>query len=172
MRQRKRVGKESGHPYFHELTDHEKDLHGKKSHDYSKGGHPLGNFLRVSEFLKLYPGLDHTDPAIIAMIYGLKQLDAYLWIKANKITTKVEGLNERLTDLSIYAKLVQCIEHDNTAGPTRESGWDASVEETDKEKEWHVKLRGTPRDGSYVADGSGNRSIPTFREHDDCVRGG
>lgn len=103
---------EYGHPHFHKLTAAEKDLHNRKNHDYSAGGHPLGNFLRVSEIIKLYPGLDVTDPAIIAVFYMMKQLDAYLWIKARKIKTKVEGIQERLTDVSVYAKLIQCIELD------------------------------------------------------------
>jgi len=104
----------NGHPLFPDLTLHELELHDQKNHDYAHGGHPLGNFLRVSHILKLYPGLDLTDPAMVALVYMLKQVDAYLWIKSQRIETRVEGIQARLQDVSVYAKLLQCIEADTT----------------------------------------------------------
>lgn len=101
-----------GHPYFHQITAEETDLHNRKNHDYAKGGDALGNFKRVGTILGLYPGLDPSDPAIVAATYALKQMDAYLWGKAQKLVTKVEGPQERLGDWSIYAKLIRCIEKD------------------------------------------------------------
>lgn len=101
-----------GHPLFHKLTQMEVDLHNAKNHDYAAGGHPLGNFFRVSNILRMYPGLNPADPAIVAVIYAIKQIDAYLWIKSQGIQTKVEGIFERCQDVSVYFKLIQCIEHD------------------------------------------------------------
>lgn len=104
--------KQYGHPLFHQLTKAEVELHNAKNHDYAAGGHPLGNFFRVSSLLSMYPGLSLSDPAVVAAVYALKQVDAYLWIKSQKIQTKVEGINERCQDVSVYFKLIQCIEHD------------------------------------------------------------
>jgi hypothetical protein len=106
-----------GHYRFVEIAVEECDLHSRKNHDYAAGGDPLGNFRRVAAILALYPGLDLNDPAIVAMIYALKQLDAYLWLKSNKHTPAVEGLVERLRDVAVYARLVRIMEeHSKTGG--------------------------------------------------------
>lgn len=99
-----------GHPRFYELTKEEEQLHSKKNHDYAAGGDPLGNFKRVSHILSLYPRLNLADPAIVAMVYALKQVDAYLWMKSNGHTAKVEGVGERLQDISVYTKLTRILE--------------------------------------------------------------
>lgn len=112
MSEHKPVEKQYGHPKFYQLNVEEARLHNAKNHDYAAGGHPLGNFIRVSSILSMYPGLNLSDPSVVAMTYALKQLDAYLWIKSQGIVTKVEGIQERLTDISIYTKLVQCLESD------------------------------------------------------------
>lgn len=99
-----------GHRFFIPITFEEIELHSKKNHDYAAGGDPLGNFVRVSMILMQYPNLDLGDPSIVAIIYLLKQLDAYLWIKNNGHKTEVEGVDGRLADISIYAKIIRCIE--------------------------------------------------------------
>jgi hypothetical protein len=101
--------KKHGHPFFYEQTRQEEDLHSKKNHDYAAGGDPLGNFTRVAAILGLYPGLDPSDPAVVAEIYALKQLDACLWGLAKGIKHQVEGFHERLQDRSVYAKIERCI---------------------------------------------------------------
>lgn len=101
-----------GHPFFYRIAEEETELHSKKNHDYAKGGDPLGNFKRVSAILAMYPGLDLSDPSIVAAVYALKQWDAFLWGKSQKIKAKVEGIHDRLQDVSVYAKLIRCIEHD------------------------------------------------------------
>lgn len=103
-----------GHPQFIPITLEEIELHSKKNHDYAAGGDPLGNFTRVSMILSQYPNLDLSDPAIVAMVYMLKQLDAYLWAKSNGHDLKVEGVDGRLADISVYAKIVRCMERENT----------------------------------------------------------
>ena len=98
-----------GHPDFLPITLGELDLHSKKNHDYAAGGDPLGNFDRVASILALYPGLDLADRRVVALVYALKQLDTVLWGLAKRIVHKVEGLNTRLGDISVYAKLVMCM---------------------------------------------------------------
>lgn len=98
-----------GHEDFIPTTVAEMELHSIKNFDYASGGSPIGNFDRVSAILALYPGLNLADRRVVALVYALKQLDAVLWGLAKKIVHKVEGLNERLGDISIYAKLVICM---------------------------------------------------------------
>ena len=87
-----------GHPSFIPLTLEEIDLHARKNRDYAKGGDPLGNFKRVANILSNYPGLDLSNPAVVAIVYALKQLDAALWMIANKYEGNVEGVDERLRE--------------------------------------------------------------------------
>lgn len=102
-----------GHKEFLPVTVSEIELHNVKNHDYAAGGDPLGNFNRVSTILGLYPDLDLSDRRVVALVYALKQVDAVLWGLAKRITHKVEGLNERLQDISVYAKLVICMNKEN-----------------------------------------------------------
>lgn len=104
---REHVG--GGHPRFAEITLNELILHKAKNGDYSSGGDPLGNFDRVSTILKLYPDLDLADRKVVALVYMLKQVDATLWGLNAKVEHKVEGLFERLQDVSCYSKLVMCM---------------------------------------------------------------
>jgi hypothetical protein len=99
-----------GHPDYIETTIEEMQLHSDKNHDYAAGGDPLGNFKRVANILSMYPHLDMSDAAIVAMVYALKQLDAYLWLKSNGHKAKSEGTSARLRDISVYAKLVDIID--------------------------------------------------------------
>lgn len=112
-----------GHPDFITKCIQEIALHSNKNHDYAVGGDPCGNFLRVANILKQYPMLNLSDPAIVAMIYALKQLDAYLWIKSNGHKTKSEGISERLRDISVYAKIIDILDQ------TGKTGFDNKVRE-------------------------------------------
>lgn len=105
-----------GHPEFIPMTVGEMKLHSEKNFDYAAGGDPLGNFKRVATILAQYPGLQIDDPAIVAMIYALKQLDAYFWLKAQGRDGKVEGKAARLGDISVYTKIARIIEQDATEG--------------------------------------------------------
>lgn len=98
-----------GHEDYLPLAVKELELHSAKNHDYAKGGVALGNFNRVAAILALYPGLDPGDRRVVALTYALKQLDAVLWGLAKRIVHKVEGLNERLQDIAVYAKIVMCM---------------------------------------------------------------
>jgi hypothetical protein len=101
-----------GHAQFLPITFAELRLHSDKNHDYAKGGLALGNFERVAAILALYPELDLSDQRVVALVYALKQLDAVLWGLNQQIEHRVEGLNQRLQDISVYAKLVICMNVD------------------------------------------------------------
>lgn len=98
-----------GHPDFLPTTVREMQLHSDKNHDYAAGGSPLGNFERVSAILGLYPNLKLSDQRVVALVYALKQVDAVLWGLNQNIEHKVEGLNSRLQDISVYSKIVMCM---------------------------------------------------------------
>ena len=95
----------SGHPRFDELTAVELELHAAKNADYAGGGDPLGNFKRVAATLAQYPGLRLNDPMVVALVYAMKQVDAVLWLLSTGRDGKVEGIPQRLQDVSVYAKL-------------------------------------------------------------------
>lgn len=102
-----------GHADFIPMCLQEMALHSDKNHDYAgPGRNPLGNFYRRAAIYALYPGLDLSDPAVVAVVDALKQLDAYLWFKSNKHTAKVEGLESRLRDGSVYLKLAAILERE------------------------------------------------------------
>lgn len=102
----------NGHPAFVPITVAEIELHDRKNHDYAKGGDPLGNFKRVAAILALYPDLKLSDPRVVLLVYTLKQVDAILWGLSQNITALVEGLEPRAQDISVYIKILQCLEQD------------------------------------------------------------
>mgnify|MGYP001558514946 CR=1 FL=1 len=93
-----------GHRKFILACLDEMELHSQKNADYAKGGDPLGNFHRVSLMLNSW-GLD-VSPALVAFIYMLKQVDAVGNMLGQKYEGEVEGINKRLQDISVYAKLI------------------------------------------------------------------
>src|SRR5688572_23996875 len=101
-----------GHPSFLPLTVAELQLHSDKNHDYAAGGSPLGNFERVGAILSMYPNLSLSDERVVALVYMMKQVDAVMWSLNQGHVAKVEGLSSRLQDISVYAKIVQCMEQD------------------------------------------------------------
>lgn len=94
-----------GHPRVYQILEELAGLHSEKNHDYASGGDPLGNFKRRGAIYAMYPGLDLSDPAVIALVDAMKQLDAALWLLSNKHTAKIEGLGGRLRDIAVYAVL-------------------------------------------------------------------
>lgn len=101
-----------GHPKFYDLLLILGKLHSDKNHDYAKGGNPLGNFYRRATIYSLYPGLDLSDPSVVAMVDALKQLDAFFWMKSQKHEAKVEGKKGRLKDVSVYSDIAIVIEEE------------------------------------------------------------
>lgn len=96
-----------GHPKFKELTEEEIKLHDEKNADYAGGGNPLGNFYRVSAILKVW-GYD-ISPTLVALIYALKQQDAYMWMLSQGYEGKVESIDVRLRDDHVYKKLARIL---------------------------------------------------------------
>ena len=103
----------NGHPKFTDMTIDELKLHSDKNYDYAFGGDPLGNFNRVALILSQYPNLDICKPEIVALVYMLKQLDAVLWMMAKGHKGQVEGIDKRLEDVHVYAKIARIILGEN-----------------------------------------------------------
>lgn len=98
-----------GHPDFYKLTEEEKQLHSDKNRDYAQGGKPLGNFTRRAAIYSLYPGLDLSDPTVVALVDSMKQLDAALWMLCQGYEGKVESVDTRLRDVHVYTKLARIL---------------------------------------------------------------
>ena len=101
-----------GHPRFIEILLEMMDLHSRKNRDYAASdlGHsPLGNFQRVGKILGLYPGLDPSDPRVVACVYRLKQLDQTLFSISIGREGKVEGMSPRYRDQSVYTVIEEIL---------------------------------------------------------------
>lgn len=98
-----------GSPYFITNLVEKMELHSRKNYDYAAGGHPLGNFHRVSLILAHYPSLTLSDPRVITLIYMLKQLDAILWILNTKHSAS-EPLSARAGDITVYSTIVELLD--------------------------------------------------------------
>ena len=98
-----------GHPDYTKLTEEELELHSAKNYDYTKGGDSLGNFKRVANILSNYPGLDLSDPTVVALVFALKQLDVGFWMLAQKYEGEVETVDTRFRDVHVYFKLARIL---------------------------------------------------------------
>ena len=105
-----------GHPRFYEMTKEEEELHSAKNKDYAQGGDPLGNFKRVSAIKRLYLGLPWDSPVGVALGYMFKQLDAGLWMLAQKYEGEVETIDTRFTDVHVYAKIARILLQETKEG--------------------------------------------------------
>ena len=102
-----------GHPRFHEIIQAMSDLHDRKNTDYAAGMDegPLGNFVRVSQIMSLYPQMDWTSPFGVSIAYMLKQLDAGLVLNSlSRESLTGEPVASRLTDVAVYAVLAIILE--------------------------------------------------------------
>ena len=125
--------KRQGHPMFYEILAGLADLHSRKNHDYADGGSPLGNFERRAAFYAMYPGLDLSDPTVVALVDSMKQLDAAMWCLSNKHTLLVEGISDRLKDVAVYAVIGVVLEAEKEARSEERGGHAVKTEE---EKGW------------------------------------
>jgi hypothetical protein len=103
------MSKETGHPRFYELSQAECDLHAAKNHDYARGGDPMGNFNRVSTILGLYPDFQWQSPAGFAWLLMWKQIDAVMWAMSKGDAQRVESVQDKLMDISVYSKLIMIL---------------------------------------------------------------
>ena len=98
-----------GHAEFNPMTLKEMKLHSEKNFDYAAGGDPLGNFNRVAVIMGMYPNLLLSNPVVIAIVYAMKQIDACLWMLSQNREGKIEDVNSRLGDVSVYVKLAMIL---------------------------------------------------------------
>lgn len=96
-----------------ELLTEEAALFSAKGHDYASGGNRFGNFERVAEIMKLYPGFPVTTAQGINILWMLKQLDSLMWMMCQGIDGKVESKAMRAKDVSVYADIFQMIEEES-----------------------------------------------------------
>lgn len=93
-----------GHPKFYKIIEKLAMLHQNKNRDYATEENPLGNFTRVAEWCKTYKLITPGHEAMkVAIIYKLKQLDAYLKLLMTGEEGKVEGIPQRLDDVAVYS---------------------------------------------------------------------
>jgi len=128
-----------GHPDFIPMTLKEVSLHSSKNYDYAAGGDPLGNFRRVASILGQYPKLDLSDPTVVAIVYAMKQVDAVLWMLSQKREGKIEDVNSRLGDVSVYVKLAMILhkegaKSDESPGVRDDGSWLGTTREDNPEK--------------------------------------
>jgi len=112
---KKKEEKRYGHRRVYEILEELAKLHSDKNHDYAVGGNPLGNFYRRAAIYGLYPGLDLSDPEVIAIVDLMKQLDAALWFLSNKHEAKVEGKRGRMRDVAVYSVIDMVLEEEKDA---------------------------------------------------------
>lgn len=96
-----------GHPRFVELVAEEVALHSAKNRDYAREGEALGNFHRVADMLKV-------APHYVALVYMLKQVDAATQMLSYDYEGETEGLEGRLQDIAVYAKLIQILKEEES----------------------------------------------------------
>ena len=96
-----------GHPEFYRILEEMAELHSAKNKDYTQGGDPLGNFDRVSALLKIW-GFD-IPPYLVALIYALKQQDAYMWMISQGYEGETEGIHHSFIDDAVYKVLTDIL---------------------------------------------------------------
>lgn len=94
---------------FEQLCSEELALYKAKRRDFAYGGEPLGNFRRVGAILRLYPGLNPSEPVVVSLVQMLKQFDAALWMIANDYEGDIETVDMRLQDVGVYAKIARLL---------------------------------------------------------------
>ncbi|KKL74150.1 hypothetical protein LCGC14_2067770 [marine sediment metagenome] len=104
-----------GDPRFYALLKKMAILHGSKNKDYAQGGKQghLGNFTRVSNIKRMYPGFDWGSPFGTAIDFLLKQLDAAMILYSiGRQSVTGENIPERLQDVSIYSGIATLLWQD------------------------------------------------------------
>jgi len=95
-----------GHPKFYDIIKECGELHDAKNADYATSEQPLGNFERVGHWIQYYhlEEMIKTRPALfVAIVYELKQLDAQLKLLSLGTEGKVEGVEKRIRDRTVYS---------------------------------------------------------------------
>ena len=111
-----------GHPKFYKILEDMASLHDRKNSDYSKGlsQGPLGNFIRVSDIKKMYPGFDWDSPFGTCIDFMLKQFDSMIILRATKRSSQTgEPVAARLRDMQVYAVIAEIIESEENDEKTK-----------------------------------------------------
>ncbi len=98
-----------GHPLFYELTKEEIELHDAKNADYRSDTDPLANFKRVAQWISLYPDMRWAQPELVAVLYSMKQMDAYMSLMERGVEGGVENCDTRLRDDHVYKKIARIL---------------------------------------------------------------
>jgi len=85
------------------------DVHDAKNADYRSQSDPFANFNRVAKIMELYPNMNWAKPELVAIIYKLKQLDAYLGMMEKQQEGGVEDCDARLMDDAIYSVITRVL---------------------------------------------------------------
>jgi len=102
-----------GHKLFEKLTREELELHEAKNKDYRSNDDPLANFKRVAKWMQLYPEMDWAQPELVALIYSMKQTDAYCSLMERGEEGDVENCDTRLRDDHVYKKIMRILHAEN-----------------------------------------------------------
>jgi len=87
------------------------ELMKKKNHDYASDENPLSNFQRVGDLVDAYDlwNWNVSSALKVAVIYKLKQFDAFMNLLQQNKEALVEGVPDRLKDVAVYSVLEMII---------------------------------------------------------------
>ena len=94
---------------FIKLALEEIELHEAKNKDYRSDSDPLANFNRVAAWMALYPKMNWAQPELVAILFLMKQFDAYMSLMERGEKGGVENCGTRLGDVSVYTKLARIL---------------------------------------------------------------
>ena len=87
-----------GHPRFYEIVEELKDLHSRKSHDYSNGSEPMRNLRQCEDM-----GIPAWKGVIVRLTDKMDRLKTYA--KTEEFLTADEGPLDTFRDMAVYAIL-------------------------------------------------------------------
>lgn len=100
----------NGDPKFYEIIVEMADLHNRKNADYASKEEPLRNFTVVGKALEDYGLITKGNSATkVALIYAYKQWDATLKLLGRNEKGNVEGIVDRLGDISVYSIIARIL---------------------------------------------------------------
>jgi hypothetical protein len=105
----------TGHKLFKELCDEELALHEAKNKDYRNDSDPLANFKRVAVWMSLYPKMNWAQPELVAILFSMKQMDAYMSLMERGVEGGVENCDTRLRDDHVYKKIARILHRERDA---------------------------------------------------------
>ena len=113
----------NGHPDFYRKMIELCDLHSSKNHDYASNEDPMSNFTRVGMLADTYDiwGWDTPASFKVATLYMLKQFDAFMNLLKCKKEGKVEGVSDRLGDVTVYSVIMDILYREGRAIDTKVS---------------------------------------------------